>query len=238
LKGVLAKSKGARTALFAFRKSQNYTPLGKGKAQGILAIREICFQLHPSFLFQTQIKPGKVHMPRNRIQLIATMLATALLAQVAVAQTSDSKNQLSAARTSGIHINKLIGAEVKSSAGENYGKVEDVIMDPQTGKATFAIIGKGGVLKLGEKRLPVPWQALTINSEKQVTLNMDAQNLGAAPTVQSSASTELDNTEFVVSLYKYYDIATPGSGAAVETPGGAQSGSSSNAQTNSSSSKP
>ena len=175
-------------------------------------------------------------MQRNRIQFTATLLATALLAQVAMAQTSDSTNQLSAARTSpsGIHINKLIGADVKSSAGENYGKVEDVIMDPQTGKATFAIIGKGGVLKLGEKRLPVPWQALTINSEKQVTLNMDAQKLGSAPTVQSGASTELDNPEFVVSLYKYYDVSTPGSGAAVETPGGALKGSSSSSRTNSS----
>ena len=175
---------------------------------------------------------------RNGIQFTATLLATALLAQVAMAQTSDSQSQLSA-RTSptGIHINKLIGADVKSSAGENYGKVEDIIMDPQTGKASFAIIGKGGVLKLGEKRLPVPWQALTINSEKQVTLNMDAQKLASAPTVQSSASSELDNPEFVVSLYKYYDIS-PGSGAAVQTPGGVQSGSSSSSQTNSSSSKP
>jgi sporulation protein YlmC with PRC-barrel domain len=178
-------------------------------------------------------------MQKNGIQFTATLLATALLAQVSMAQTSDSTNQLSAVATSpGVHISKLIGADVKSSAGENYGKVEDVIMDPQTSKATFAIIGKGGILKLGEKRLPVPWQALTINSEKQVTLNMDAQKLGLAPTVQSSASTELDNPEFVVSLYKYYDISTPGSGAAVETPGGALRGSSSNAQTNTSSSKP
>ena len=179
-------------------------------------------------------------MKKNRIQFTATLLATALLAQVALAQRSDSTNQLSAAGTSatGIHLNKLIGADVKSSAGVNYGKVEDVILDPQPSKATFAVIGKGGILKLGEKRLPVPWQALTINSEKQVTLNMDAQKLGSAPTVQSSASTELDNPEFVVSLYKYYDISTPGAGAAVETPGGAQSGSSSNSQTNSSSSKP
>ena len=179
-------------------------------------------------------------MQRNRIQFTATLLATALLAQVSMAQTSDSKNQLLPPGTlqSGIHLNKLIGADVKSSAGENYGKVEDLIMDPQTGKVTFAVIGKGGVLKLGEKRLPVPWQALTINSEKQVTLNMDAQKLGSAPTVQSSTSTELDNPEFVASLYKYYDISPSGSGAAVETPGGAQRGSSSNSETNSSSSKP
>ena len=179
-------------------------------------------------------------MRRNKIQITATLLATALLAQISMAQTSDSKNQLTPPGTlqSGIHLNKLIGADVKSSAGENYGKVEDVILDPQPSKATFAVIGKGGILKLGEKRLPVPWQALTMNSEKQVTLSIDAQKLGSAPTVQSSASTELDNPEFVVSLYKYYDISTPGAGAAVETPGGAQSGSSSNSQTNSSSSKP
>lgn len=179
-------------------------------------------------------------MQKNRnIKFTLTLLATALLAQVAMAGNSDSTNQLSAAGTApaGIHINKLIGADVKSSAGESYGKVEDVIMDPQTGKATFAILGKGGILKLGEKRLPVPWQALTVKSEKQVTLNMDAQKLGSAPTVQSSASSELDNPEFVVSLYKYYDIS-PGSGGAVQTPGGAQSGASSSSETNSSSSKP
>ena len=179
-------------------------------------------------------------MQINKIKFMPAFLATALLTQVAMAQTSDSTSQPAATKTSSstIHLNKLIGAEVKSSAGENYGKVEDIIMDTQTGKATFAIIGKGGVLKLGEKRLPIPWQALTIMSEKQVTLSLDAEKLGAAPTVQSSASTELDNPEFVVALYKYYDVSAPGSGAAVETPGGALRGSGSNDQKNSGFSKP
>jgi hypothetical protein len=123
--------------------------------------------------------------------------------------------------------------------------VEDVILDPQSGKAKFAIIGKGGVLHVGEKRLPVPWEALSVTSEKQVTLNMDTQKLESAPSLQSSASTELDNPEFVVVIYKYYEVTPPASGAA-ETQSGSQSGasanspgkSSSNSQTDSSSSKP
>jgi len=184
-------------------------------------------------------------MKNNKVQLIAIFATAALSAQLAMAQSSDSKAQSSSngSSTAGLHVSKLVGADVKSSSGEKYGKLEDVIIDPQTGKATFAIIGKGGILRLGEKRLPVPWQALSVNSEKQVTLNMDPQKLQSAPTVQSSDSTELDNPEFVVVVYKFYEIPA-GSGAAAETPGGSQSGASSSSstksesQTNSSSSKP
>jgi len=167
---------------------------------------------------------------------MATLAAAALSAQIAMAQTSSSQSQSTTQSTSssqtGIHASKLIGAEVKSSNGEKYGKVEDIILDPQSGRAKFAIIGKGGVLRVGEKRLPVPWEALSVTSEKQVTLNMDPQKLESAPTLQSSTSTELDNPQFVVVIYKYYEVTPPASGAA-ETQSGSQSGASANSPTKS-----
>jgi sporulation protein YlmC with PRC-barrel domain len=171
-------------------------------------------------------------MKMKRSALLATCLATALGAQLTLAQTGNSQapgthssdqrsgttSQGTDASTSGLQVSKLLGAHVKSNTGENLGKLEDVILDPQTGRATFAVIGKGGILKLGEKRLPVPWQALRVDSQKQLTLNMDKDRLGTAPTFQSSAS-DLDNPDFVMVVYKFYEIPA----GAGETPGGKQS---------------
>jgi len=178
-------------------------------------------------------------MKNTKVLIITILSAAALSAQLSVAQTSGSSGKSSANPTaSGLRASKLIGADVKSASGQDYGKLEDIVLD-QTGKATFAIIGKGGILHLGEKRLPVPWQALSLNSEKQVTLNADPQKLQSAPTVSSGTATELDNPDFVVVVYKFYEIPS----GAGETPGGSQSGSSkssspSSSQTNSSTPNP
>lgn len=136
-------------------------------------------------------------MKTKTLELMAMGLATALCAQISLAQqsdqtqsqqpgrTKDTSNQANDPTKSGIRLSKLIGAEVKSNNGENLGRLEDVVIDPQTGKPTFAVIGKRGILRLGEKRLPVPWQALTIDSQKRVTLNMDKAKMDSAPTIDS-----------------------------------------------------
>jgi sporulation protein YlmC with PRC-barrel domain len=167
-------------------------------------------------------------MKAKTLALIAIGMATTLGAQMSQAQsttpssgqsdqTASSSSQASA--NSGVHVKKLIGSTVKSNKGEKLGKLEDVVIDPQTGKATFAIIGQGGILRLGEKRLPVPWQALNLDSQNQVTLNVDKDKLQSAPTVTSSDATDLDNPGFVVIVYKFYEIPT----GAGETPSGLQS---------------
>lgn len=178
-------------------------------------------------------------MNTRKLKQIAISVATAFCAQalLAVQQTDQSQGQQSqpasaqtsssqtAASTNGnVRLSKLIGAKVRSNDGKDIGKLEDVLVDPQTGKPTFAILGQGGALGLGEKRHPVPWQGLQINSEKQVTLNMDQQKFSSAPTTSSADYSDLNNPEEVVVIYRYYEIAP--AGAAGETPGGTQGGSS------------
>jgi len=185
-------------------------------------------------------------MKPKTLELMAVCLATALCAQISLAQqsdqtqsqqpgrTKDTSNQANDPTKSGIRLSKLIGAEVKSNNGENLGRLEDVVIDPQTGKPTFAVIGKGGILRLGEKRLPVPWQALTIDSQKRVTLNMDKTKMDSAPTIDSDYA-NLDNPDFVVVVYRFYEIPLGGTGAAIETPGSTDTGTSSSQSTPSSS---
>ena len=174
-------------------------------------------------------------MKIKRLELASIALAIALCTQLSQAQQNDqrqtqqpgqTRDNSAQATANGLHLSKLIGAQVKSNNGENLGKLEDVVIDPQTGKATFAIVGKGGVLRLGEKRMPVPWQAITIDSQKRLTLNVDKEKLQTAPTTARSDDSELDNPDFVVVVYKFYEIAPPGVGGAGETTGGTERGTS------------
>lgn len=124
--------------------------------------------------------------------------------------------------TNGVRISKLKGADVRSKDGKELGKLEDLVLSPQTGQITFAIVGKGTPLGLGDKPHPVPWQEVQVNSEKQVTLNVDQQKMQSAPTTSSDYS-DLNNPDNVVVIYRFYEIAP--AGGTGETPGGTQGGS-------------
>src|SRR5689334_3384884 len=89
-------------------------PIGKGEsaADGEASGR-YAFSSIPRYCSKLD-QTGKVHMQKNNIKFMPAFLATALLAQVAMAQTSDSTSQPTPPKTSSstIHLNKLIGAEV------------------------------------------------------------------------------------------------------------------------------
>jgi len=54
---------------------------------------------------------------------------------------------------------KVIGAQVKTSSGEDVGRIEDVILNPTSGRIDFAVISAEG------KLVPVPWQLLSASSQ-------------------------------------------------------------------------
>ena len=175
-------------------------------------------------------------MKAKRLELIAIGVASALSAQLAPAQSSDQSappkpqgqsGQMSAqstgTQTGEVRLSKLLGADVKSGSDEDLGKIKDLVVDPETGAIRFAVLGRGGVFGIAEKRVPVPWQAASIQSENEITLNLDKEKLRSAPTINSDYS-DLNNPGYLVSVYQFYEIQQPAVGAAGETPGGTTSG--------------
>jgi len=76
----------------------------------------------------------------------------------------------------------LINRRVLNSAGENLGKIEDVIVDPQTGRIEYAIVSFGGVLGADSKLYAIPWPALeTSASRGDVLFGADLRMLDHAP---------------------------------------------------------
>jgi sporulation protein YlmC with PRC-barrel domain len=55
---------------------------------------------------------------------------------------------------------KLVGTEVQNLQGEKLGKIDDFVLNMDTGTINYAALATGGVLGIGEKLLAVPFNEL------------------------------------------------------------------------------
>ena len=74
-----------------------------------------------------------------------------------------------------------MGASVKTTSGEDVGRIEDVLLHPTSGRIAFAIISSEG------KLVPVPWQLLTVSG--------GASAQGGTPSSSSTTSGTSTSTD-------------------------------------------
>jgi sporulation protein YlmC with PRC-barrel domain len=76
----------------------------------------------------------------------------------------------------------LTGDRVRNPAGEDLGKIEEIMLDVPTGRVAYAVVSFGGFLGIGDKLFAVPWRALTLNErDHEFVLNVDRRRLEEAP---------------------------------------------------------
>lgn len=98
----------------------------------------------------------------------------------AVAPDPDKVVQEQAANE--LRLDWVTGATVTSPDGETIGKVSDLIMDRDSGQMVAAVIGVGGFLGIGEKKIAVPWARLTVDYDaNQITSDLSRAEADAAP---------------------------------------------------------
>jgi hypothetical protein len=75
----------------------------------------------------------------------------------------------------------FIGSSVVNSQGESLGKIDDLVIDPATGRITYAAVSHGSVLGLGGKLFAVAWEALTLRPDgKSFVLDVSKETLESA----------------------------------------------------------
>ena len=80
-----------------------------------------------------------------------------------------------------IAANVLSTADVRSPAGENVGKIVDVMLDTERGSIVYAVLAVGGVLGVGAKMLAIPPANLKLALDGRcVELDVDTGTLEAA----------------------------------------------------------
>jgi sporulation protein YlmC with PRC-barrel domain len=94
---------------------------------------------------------------------------------------------------------------VKNSAGEDLGKIEDLMVDLSSGRVAYAVLSFGGFLKMGNKLFAVPWQALHVDpANKQFVMNVDKKVLENAPGFDKDNWPDMADPTFGTRIYKHY----------------------------------
>lgn len=97
--------------------------------------------------------------------LTATLMVTAYAADVQESKTEpkempDSAKQAHQEMLQMSRAGNIIGTRVKNPSGDNLGDIKDLVIDPNSGQISYAVITFGGVLGMGGKLFAIPWRLL------------------------------------------------------------------------------
>jgi len=103
----------------------------------------------------------------------------------------------------------LAGDSVRNSAGEDLGKVDELMIDIPSGRVAYAVLSFGGVLRMGNKLFAVPWSSLAVDEdEKCFILDVDRKTLESAPGFDKDDWPDMADTTWGARVFRHYG-ATP-----------------------------
>ena len=99
----------------------------------------------------------------------------------------------------------LTGDKVVNTAGEDLGKIQDVMIDTPTGRVAYAVLSFGGFLGMGDKLFAIPWDRLSLDEEnKRFVLNIDRAKLEMAPGFDKDNWPDMADPSWGSRIYSYY----------------------------------
>lgn len=99
----------------------------------------------------------------------------------------------------------LSGDGVRDSQGQHLGKIEEIMLDVDTGRIAYAVLSFSGVLGIGDKLFAVPPDALRLDGDqKGFVLNVDKKTLENAPGFAKDNWPNFADRTFGTQIYSYY----------------------------------
>jgi len=99
----------------------------------------------------------------------------------------------------------IFSDHVRNAAGEDLGKIEELVVDVNTGRIAYAVLSFGGILKMGNKLFAIPWAALQCDpGHDQFLLNVDKTRLENANGFDKDNWPDMADPRFGTSIYQHY----------------------------------
>jgi sporulation protein YlmC with PRC-barrel domain len=115
------------------------------------------------------------------LAVAASALVFATLARVEAQQPAPQ----TAAPAAGplVDSSSLIGSTVRNAEGKDVGRIDRLMIDPATGRVTYAVIVVGSTLGMGGKNVALPWAnvRLTQANDQSLIVVVEQQVLDRAP---------------------------------------------------------
>jgi sporulation protein YlmC with PRC-barrel domain len=99
----------------------------------------------------------------------------------------------------------LTGDTVFNAAGDHLGKIEDFMLDVESGRIRYAVLSFGGVLGIGNKLFAVPPEALVVDTDRKcLVLDVEREQLENAPGFDKDNWPNFADPTLGREIYGYY----------------------------------
>jgi sporulation protein YlmC with PRC-barrel domain len=99
----------------------------------------------------------------------------------------------------------LDGDKVLSEEGDDLGKIKEIMLDVATGRIAYAVLSSGGFLGIGDKLLAIPWNALTLDTDRKCfLLAVPSETVKNAPGFDKDHWPAMADPTWAVGLHEYY----------------------------------
>jgi sporulation protein YlmC with PRC-barrel domain len=100
----------------------------------------------------------------------------------------------------------LTGTPIRNSAGEDLGKIEELMIDLEEGRISYAVVSFGGFLGINTKYFAIPWGLLAVDTDQKcVILDIEKEVLENAPGFDKNDWPDLPTREWLANIYLYYE---------------------------------
>ena len=99
----------------------------------------------------------------------------------------------------------IMNDSVHNLNDEKIGKIEEMMIDLDSGQIEYAVLSFGGFLGVGDKLFAVPWKALSLDTEKKIfTLDVDKERLEDSPGFDKNDWPDFANQTFLDRVDRFY----------------------------------
>ena len=102
-------------------------------------------------------------------------------------------------------LSTLLGNQVVDRAGQEVGRIQDLMVDPKDCRVTYAVMSLGGAFGVGDKLFAVPWISLELDPDKdRFVLDVDRERLKEAPGFDKDDWPNMSSTYWGTDVPKFY----------------------------------
>ena len=111
-----------------------------------------------------------------------------------------------------VRASDVIGMNIYNPQGEDVGEINDVVLDPNTGKVRYAAVTYGGFIGIGDEMFAVPWEAFQCSQdpndpeEHRLTLDVSKQQLEGAKGFNQDNWPNFADSNFANDLDRRYSL--------------------------------
>ena len=101
----------------------------------------------------------------------------------------------------------LAGDKVKNLEGEDLGKIEEIMIDLQSGRVAYAVVSFGSSFMHSGKLFAIPWASLAVDQgDKKVFLNVSRETLESAEGFDKDQWPDMADPSFRTRTYEHYGV--------------------------------